>query len=781
MINTDFNKEIDKIYTLTIKIFQLIKLQDWKNLFTLIKSNDMDYNIKDNSNTWLLEYLIMFNQLNIIELLLTKNIRLDIKDEQNRSILYSVIKFSYIPVLKLLLKKDKEIIGKSILEIKDNEENISLFYAIKFFNKEIINVIFNYQNNFYSKNSDGENALHLAIKTLDLNIFKLVLTKITDINITKNNGETCLHLAIKHRCYDIIKYIILEYIEKSEKSKSINVNLNLTEAKYNFTPLHYIFLSLDFQLIHIFSNCLNLFNSNIQDKSGNIFLHYFINDIIQNSNSYKKENLLLTIDLIKKLDINYNLYNIDGNTPCHILLLNLDIFKNSYNIIINGLIENTDLNIQNLNGESCLFLLIKNHFWKDVSNILIKKKLDIFIIDTNRKTMFDYLDLDDLEKFTELVTNSYLHLLTSVDYGSKWLDYWDNRCKKNINLKELNETEKELISNIKINSNEPLCYSLINDKIKNYIKSFNKDKKIYDIHSYPTHTKYQKLIENYPDVIVSTFTGSTIDVITGLIFLNNKYKKILSTSLKLLDSTIPLINCNNNNICEISGFEILWKNFQLLLPTSKSNDLMRELTYIKINKKTRFFGIPIGIELNSENVAYGHANFLLFDFVTMQVERFEPHGSEPPYGLDYNAHLLDNLLENKINSYKLGFKYISPFDYLPKIGFQIKEIYELKNDYIGDPNGFCAAWCIWWVDMRIGNSDIERNKLVNLLSKEIINEEYSYKKLIRNYTYYITDLRDNFLLKANININNWINDTMTIEQKNILENVYRDEIIKIND
>ena len=362
MINTDFNKEIDKIYTLTTKIFQLIKMQDWENLSTLIKSNDMDYNIKDNSNTWLLEYLIMFNQIDIIELLLLKNIRLDIKDEQNRSILYSVIKFSYIPILKLLLRKDKEIIGKSILEIKDNEENIPLFYGIKFFNKEIINIIFNYQNNFYSKNSDGENALHLAVKTLDLDIFKLILIRITDINIRKNNGESCLHLAIKYRAYDIIKYIISEYIDKSNK----NLNLNLTESKYNFTPLHYIFLSLDFQLITIFSKYFHYFNANIQDKSGNIFLHYYINNIIQNSDSYKKENLFFLTDLTKKLDINYNLYNIDGNTPCHILLLNLDIFKKEYNVIINDLIENTDLNIQNQNGESCLFLLIKNNFWKEI-------------------------------------------------------------------------------------------------------------------------------------------------------------------------------------------------------------------------------------------------------------------------------------------------------------------------------------------------------------------------------------------------------------------------------
>ena len=197
MINTNFNLELDNLHMITNKIFQLIKLQDWNNLKKIINDNNIDYNIKDNSNTWLLEYLILFNQLDILKLLLTKKIRLDITDENNRSILYSIIKFSYIPILKLLLEKDKEIIGKSILEIRDNEDNIPLFYAIKFFNLEAINIILKYQNNFYSKNIEGENALHIAVKTMNLEVFKLILTKINDINIRKNNGESCLHLAIK--------------------------------------------------------------------------------------------------------------------------------------------------------------------------------------------------------------------------------------------------------------------------------------------------------------------------------------------------------------------------------------------------------------------------------------------------------------------------------------------------------------------------------------------------------------------------------------------------------
>jgi ankyrin repeat protein len=775
MLKTDLNKEINKLYTVTIKIFQLIKLQDWKNLTSIIKLNDIDYNIKDDSDTWLLEYLIIFNQIEIIAILLKKDIRLDIKDEQNRSVLYSVIKFSYISILKLLLEKDKDIIGKSILEIKDSDGNIPLFYSIKYLNKEITKEILKYQTNFFNKNANGSNALHLAVQTGDLFFLKLISEKITDINIKQTNGETCLHLAIKNKYYDILKFMLEKYMTTSI------INLNVKEFKYDLTPLHYIFLSFDYKLILIFEKYYNYFDANIQDKSGNTFLHYFINGIIENHKTYIKKDILNCVKLIEKMKINYNLFNIDGNTPCHILLSNLDIFKKDYNIIIQHLIEKTDLNIQNINGDSCLFLLVKKKYWQETSEIIVKKKLDIFIIDNEQHIINNYLSSDDLKKFISLMVDSYLYILTNTNYTNKWFDYWDNRCKKNINLKELNDTEKELISNIKLDSNKSLCYNLIYNKITNYMEQFKKNKKKYDVNSYPIHKKYPKLIDNYHNVIVPTFTGSTIDILSGIMYLNNKYNDNIHTSLNLVDLSNDIIKCNTNGICDFYGFEILWKNFQLFIPSNKTTNLMNDLTFIKMNKKIRFYAIPIGIEVNVNNNNYGHANFLLFDFVTLEVERFEPHGSEPPHGINYNAYLLDNLLKTTINEFKLDLKYITPYDYLPKIGFQIKEIYELKNDYIGDPNGFCAVWCFWWIDIRIKNPDINRNKLFHLLTKEMINEKYSYKKIIRDYSYYITSLRDKILSTVGININDWINDTLNTDQKSLLNNIYQTEIKQIID
>ena len=63
-----------------------------------------------------------------------------------------------------------------------------------------------------------------------------------------------------------------------------------------------------------------------------------------------------------------------------------------------------------------------------------------------------------------------------------------------------------------------------------------------------------------------------------------------------------------------------------------------------------------------------------------------------------------------------------------------------------------------------------------MLNKELINGKYSYKKLIRDYSFYVTSLRDNILLKANSNINEWLNDTINDKNLDNFNNFLIEEI-----
>ena len=125
----------------------------------------------------------------------------------------------------------------------------------------------------------------------------------------------------------------------------------------------------------------------------------------------------------------------------------------------------------------------------------------------------------------------------------------------------------------------------------------------------------------------------------------------------------------------------------------------------------------------------------------------------------------------------MNFKYLKPSKFLPIIGFQMLETVEdSKCNKISDPNGFCAVWCVWWAEQKIINYDIESNKLAEELIKHMKFSNKSFKKLIRNYSINIVKLRDEYLHKYNINIDDWMVGNYDEEiinniEKNILEKI----------
>ena len=107
-------------------------------------------------------------------------------------------------------------------------------------------------------------------------------------------------------------------------------------------------------------------------------------------------------------------------------------------------------------------------------------------------------------------------------------------------------------------------------------------------------------------------------------------------------------------------------------------------------------------------------------------------------------------------------KYFKPKSYEMNIGFQTMEVIDI-NKKIGDHGGFCGAWSLWWVYMRIKNENIDRKKLFLQLVKNIRRNNLSFKTIIRSFSKYITDLRDGLLKKVSLDINKWLNDDFDYE------------------
>ena len=106
-----------------------------------------------------------------------------------------------------------------------------------------------------------------------------------------------------------------------------------------------------------------------------------------------------------------------------------------------------------------------------------------------------------------------------------------------------------------------------------------------------------------------------------------------------------------------------------------------------------------------------------------------------------------------------------PSKLLPSIGFQFLENIETeKSKKIGDPDGFCAVWCIWWIYQRMLNinSNINIDNIADEIIKIIKLDKLNFKTLIRNFSKKITDIRDKYLEKYNLDINDWIVENFDI-------------------
>ena len=380
---------------------------------------------------------------------------------------------------------------------------------------------------------------------------------------------------------------------------------------------------------------------------------------------------------------------------------------------------------------------------------LKKKKINAYIKNNLNKNAFNYITDEENNQFLDLLTESYINILRT-DNNAKWKNEIDIICKSNLSYKNFVSLKEKIdleIDDTKlVKSSSDICPTIIKENI---IK-----KKI----SFPLKIKnYCIDLEIEKVNMFVTYTGITLDIIFGMIYILKNYNNIVTTSLTLSFKNNDKLNkyYMKHEEREVSddeflNIEIIWNNQNMLFP-----DILDEIVNkFKSDKEKRFLIIPIGIELSKDS----HANIVFYDKETNEIERFEPNGSTFPFKFNYNPELLDKLLKEKFSDYFPNLNYFSPNDYLPKIGFQLLEAYDFyKTKKIGDPGGFCAAWCTWYTFMRIKYSNIDRKKLCIKLISKIKEENLSFKNLIRNFASKIVSLRDSTLTDANLDINDWLN------------------------
>ncbi|ANB50636.1 hypothetical protein [Powai lake megavirus] len=751
IIEDDFHSKIEHLDIL----FKYIKNNNYSEFAAYIsglKHGEIDVNSKDENGNYLIFFAIIMNKQNILKTLIEYGSRLDVFDPEGYSVMYYPIKFGYHEIMDILLKSDQKIMGVSLVNLKDLKGTVPLSYAIKYKNIEAIKILLEKGADVNYKNSDNMNALHLAVLKKDITITKLIINHIKNINSRTIQGSSALHFACSFQIFEIVK-ILLEN----------GADQNIIELEYDFQPIFYSVIQNDVEISKILIDYGA--DPNYQDYLGNTIIHYCIMDdhieildyiMTKYKTECKDTNIFIEDINSKHINSNHkidpNIVNIDGFTIMHLLLYN---YKETYDKYIYQLIQYVNLNYQDNIGNTILHILIKQNIWNKYIKYLSIKKMNIFIKNNDGKTPIDLVSATDMNQFLNITTNSYYNYLKKHNQG--WLIQWQNECSNEIS-QEINESKcLELIRN-----------DIINEKISLPIK------------------KNKTNITIIQDKIVdfSTFVGSLLDVIVGFKYLTKKYPTATSLFHTQQEMSIELkryyqtIGIQENIHQHLIHFEIKWIYQRIFTPPNFEDLFLNILR----SKKYKYIIIPISITLSNGN----HSNGLFYDIDNLTLERFEPHGSDYPYRFNYNPDLLDDILYRKISNIIITMygrnaklKYYKPNHYLPKIGFQTLENSEISiNKNIGDPNGFCTLWTVWYFDYRLKYNAQNPYKLANNLIKQIKINNYSFRNIIRNYSKNITDLRDAYLNKINRNINDYLNNRFTIGETNqLLQVILNDKAV----
>ena len=120
-----------------------------------------------------------------------------------------------------------------------------------------------------------------------------------------------------------------------------------------------------------------------------------------------------------------------------------------------------------------------------------------------------------------------------------------------------------------------------------------------------------------------------------------------------------------------------------------------------VRSDERFVYLPLSLDSKEGGL---HANALFIDKKEKTVERFEPHGTRA-YTVfkDYHYEELDKTLSLYFTE-RHALTYVSPVAFCPYLGPQSVEHYINQS-------GYCAAWSLWFADMRLTYPDMPRDQI----------------------------------------------------------------------
>ena len=711
-------------------IKKLINNNEWNKIYKLINKNKIDgYKEYIHGNT-IAHLAAIHNNNEIILNYLDKDINvLQKSNDDGNTPIHLLASYGYIDLLKTCVQKQSDFLNllnndnETILDILYNDYDFVTWASkLKSFAFGNGNMLINNINESKKMNDDGYNIIKSLLKTHK-----------TMIN---NYDESLLCYAIKNDKIHVGELLIKK-----------GYDINKKDYKY-ITPFIYAVETKNNKLIKL-----------LLDKKCDI--NYTGNDGSRNSMIFAIVNTdIPLIELLLDHNFDVNKYNKQIETSLHYALHN----KRLPTSLISKFIHMGNMNIKNIHRETPLHLVCKYHNWKNYDQIMKYKKLDIFIEDNNNKRPFDYLDGNYIYDFIDVVVSSYANSLEgNINYIKQCKNKKQSTSCKNELKKYIFKTKRSIPiaednllmeQKMKIISAPQVTYGVFNsDSIHNMIYTIGLLKKYKNIgipFQYYSNDKFinDKIIQTHNNL----FTDPIDFVISDLVGIYTEY------------------------FYEMAPYLILWRGIN---QNYVHKDLGFLLKKCLMSPKIRYIILKLTLITGPSST---HANIIIYDKKNNTLDRFEPYGIVEYLETDNLNIFIENLGKKYINP---NLKYNSPKDIFKGIGFQAisnDNKSEIKN--LGDPSGFCLAWTLYYLQLKIENPDLEphlilKNVMDTILENDKIDDNKLFISFIRNYAAQLNKLKDELMTLAGIPLNNTYNLVLSQDNHNKIIQLLLTEFKKI--
>ena len=649
---------------------------------------------------------------------------------------------------KIINIKNKQDLKKFSIDKPIFQSNYLFHYLILLNNFNALKLI---KYPVYNENNDGLNGFHLAAKEDNIPILIYLIETYPEYIYNRTETRELFTHYLQSENFSILinKFPKLNWEKLIEEN---NIILNSIITNLSFNELHKFIKVYNIKPKQTNSYLFGIINNNMLNIEEKItILNEFSDKDINIKNEFGEglimsvlnmdNNILFDYLLDRNIDLDYYTI-IKLNNPLRIGIY-FDILNDEFNYskkIINKIIDNNkyfyneyDKYINNL-AHSTINIRTNRNNQQNKQKKSLNKLADIEILKMCDNKTWNQINIDKITP---------LELLIDLDY----------------------EIYSKIIQDNKISINADILSRLLLKQKNENNDNHNKWIKLYQTLPNYVQESDSIIMENTLYSHYTIFRSTFKDIGVFSIYLKDTYQDLLIPNMK----TYLINNLTFDNTLLFPD-DIISKEpvFPWIISYHSESEyyihpyLNNIINAERRNNNKRYAAVFLGLIL--ETIL--HANILVYDFKNMTVERFEPYGNT---NIIENDNVLDDVLEEEL-TWNTGLKYLRPNDFLPYAGFQtISDENNLKNIKAGDFGGFCLAWCLWYLETKIKNQDVDSKTLVSKLINKISKLEINFTEYIRNYSTKINDYRIKYLKKIGLDEKVISNIHSTVKNDDIVE------------